>query len=31
MKRPGSFRDWTALEYVVVGVALFVCLVNLLR
>jgi hypothetical protein len=31
MRRRPSSRDWTALEYVVAGIALMMCLVNLLR
>jgi hypothetical protein len=31
MKRPEDFKDWTLGEYVVAGIALLVCLVNLLR
>ena len=31
MKLPEPFGDWTVVEYVVAGVALLVCLANLLR
>jgi hypothetical protein len=31
MKRPATFWDWTALAYLALGVALFVCLIDLLR
>ena len=31
MKRPAVFKDWTLGECVVAGVALLVCVVNLLR
>jgi hypothetical protein len=31
VRRPATFWDWTAIAYLAVGVAMFVCLVNLLR
>ena len=31
MKRPENLKGWTLGEYVVAGIALVVCVVNLLR